>query len=171
MNRKIKRNFAISLVFLITVLFWLYVEVFLKIESEPEKKITELNSLNTKIVDIIIETDRQLISFALLVIGGIGTLFIQKYTDIKNDSYSVLILVSICCVFALLSIIFGFLLYEGVIEMLSNQMMNSDNSLIRIPRIGQYYSLCISVFSFLLLVLFRIVPEQVNALQRKRKVL
>ena len=140
---------CILFIFMILLIFFLFT-LFFNPVPDPDTAVSTLSNLQEHAIDIMVEMNKLLISFSLLIIGGVGGFLIHKHKDIKIHSMFQIIVIILCMIFASLSVYFGYVLYFMMIEMLSNEMFDPYNNMILQPQQCQYYSFILSVVLFAL---------------------
>ena len=170
---KIRSNLPTILYVLLIIVGWAIISYYFQPSPKPTIEIQQLNQLQEKSIEIIIEMNKLLISLSLLVIGGIGGFLLQKYQTLKIESLIQIVIVVLSMMFAVSSIYFGYVLYAKLVEMLSNSMFDISTNLIEEPQKFQFFSFLLSVILFGLFVFNQIVPNakgrQNQAKKNKRK--
>jgi Na+/H+ antiporter NhaD/arsenite permease-like protein len=131
---------------LIVIVFFLFHP-----RPNPEIALDNLNKLQEKSVEIIIETNKLIVSLSLLIIGGVGGFSLQKYPGINIRRSLERTIVIFCIALASLSIFFGYFMYRGMVEMLSNSMYDPTSVLLEWPQTFQFvcFFLAVLLFGFL----------------------
>src|ERR1044071_1538593 len=89
------RQHYLNIIFVVLVIiFWLLADYQFNPQAEPEILLTELNELQKKSSEIIIEMNKLMTSLATLIIGGLGAFVINKYKELKIKSPFLRILVA-----------------------------------------------------------------------------
>jgi hypothetical protein len=115
---------------------------------KPEFLKTSLDQLEAKSLDAVVEMNKLMISLSLLVIAGVSGLLLGKYSEVKVQGYLPTFALLLCLIAAASSIFSGYVLYDNLIVMLSNQFYNPSNSLIKWPQRLQFYSFFFSIILF-----------------------
>jgi hypothetical protein len=154
------RQHYLNIIFVsLVIIFWVVANYRFNPEPEPEVVVSALDELQKKSSEIIIEINKLMTSLATLIIGALGAFIIKKYETLKIKAAFPRILVAASSMFAVFSIYFGYVLYMKMIEMLSNNFYNPNNSLIETPRKYQYYCLWLSAILFVVFVLAETAPR------------
>jgi hypothetical protein len=143
----------------LVITFWGIANYKFNPKPEPEIVISELDELQKKSSEIIIEMNKLMTSLATLIIGALGAFIIKRYETLKIKATFPRILVAASSMLAIFSIYFGYVLYIKMVEMLSNNFYNPNNSLIEMPRKYQYYCLWLSAILFVVFVLAETAPH------------
>ena len=136
-----------------------WVLFFFNPAPSPELAIKTLNTFQKQSIDIVIEMNRQMLSLALLLLAGVGAFVVNKYSTGKIESYAARLLLVFSSLFSIFSILFGYFLYDKIVEMLSNEMFNPYSPLISQPQFLQLYCLWFSVVLFCFFVIVQMTPS------------
>lgn len=147
-------SICITVLFVVTVIL---LHEFFQPEPDPEFYIENLNPLQSKSLDNVVEMNKLIISLALLVIGACAGILVQKYSNIKVKRRITIITLLFCILFAASSIFSGYVLYDNLVVMLSNGFYNPANQLIKWPQRLQFYSFFISVVLFGLFIVSSLI--------------
>ncbi len=159
MNRGNIQTLLPNILFVILlILGFIWVLFFFKPAPGPELAIKTLDALQNKSIDIIIEMNRQMMSLALLLLAGVGAFVANKYSTGKIESFIARLFLTFSSLFAVFSILFGYFLYDKIVEMLSHGMFNSNSPLISLPQALQLYCLWFSAICFVLFVMAQTTP-------------
>lgn len=123
----LKNKLLISYLLLISIAC-LIIYFFSRSSPQAEVAISTLNELQRRIVDLIIEMDKLMISLSLLIVGTTGAFLLQKYRGIEIQSLIQKIIVLSTIIFAVIAVYSGYMLYSNMIEMLSNNMFDSSST-------------------------------------------
>jgi len=104
-----------------------------------------MNNMQEKAVDILVETNKLLVSLSLLVIGGMGSLVIRKNDTNYSNSMPLQIILIIGMLFSGLSIYFGYSLYIELTNTLSYNVYDIDCELILQFKSGQFLCFIASI--------------------------
>ncbi|MEM6736364.1 MAG: hypothetical protein AAF620_09885 [Bacteroidota bacterium] len=107
-------------------------------QDEVFEEITAMNNLQAKAVDIMVETNKLLISLSLLVIGVFGGLLIRKYEINYTNSQLLQALLIFGLMSSCISIYFGYRLYAELTYMMSYCIYDVDNDSIVDLRNSQF---------------------------------
>jgi hypothetical protein len=153
---RVKTYFVFLLVLIFGVILIAAHEVF-QPPPDPGFLTTSLNQLQAKSLDTIVEMNKLIISLALLVIAGGGGLLLRG--DSKGGmSQKIVLLLSL--LFAASSIFSGYVLYDNLIVMLSNDFYNPANTLIKWPQRIQFYSFFFSIVLFAIFAITGMLHHQ-----------
>jgi len=119
---------------------------------KPANTFDELKSPN-KIIDLIVEMDKMIISLSLLIIGAAGAIVFKKYQNIKVSSFKDGVYVLVIIISAVTAICSGYILYSKIAEMLSYGTFVARDPFIQIPLTLQFLSLLVAaaVLGFLVI--------------------
>lgn len=143
-----RKHLPIMLYLLFVLLGWLFIEFFYSSTPKPSIEIKELTNLQEKSIEIFIEMNKLIISFALLLIGGIGGFILQKNSIIMDYSLGQTLLIMLSLLLNVISIYFGYTSYFSLVEILSNSMLNLDMDMITAPQKYQFFSFTFAVLLF-----------------------
>lgn len=110
-------------------------------------------------VAVTLEMNKLVISLASLIFGAVGSLVFAKEAGLRVHDRADVMLVVLTVFAAGLSIYFSYATYDKLAEMLSNQFLDLNGPILSQPRIGQIYSLTVSVACLGVLVIRLITSE------------
>lgn len=128
-------------------------------QPKPEIALDNLNKLQEKAVEIIIETNKLIVSLSVLIVGVVGGFSLQKYPGIIIRRPLQKTLVISCIAFASLSIFFGYFMYRGMVEMLANSMFDPTSVLVEWPQTFQFLCFFLAVLLFAFLVFSTVMSK------------
>lgn len=105
----------------------------------------KMNNLQAKAVDILIETNKLLISLSLLTIGVFGSLIVRKYEITYTNSSLLRIFLFAGLATSCISIYFGYKLYGELTYMMSYNFYDIDNQSVIKLRNNQFICFLITV--------------------------
>lgn len=143
---KNNKRIAVNLLIVLFILFLLFVLENLFITSDVISESCEnMNNLESKAVDILVETNKLLVSLSLLVIGGMGGIVIKNNNESNASLLSLQIILIIGMLLSSLSIYFGYSLYIELTHMLSYSIYDVDSDLILQLQSGQFLCFIASI--------------------------
>jgi hypothetical protein len=129
------------------------------VEPEALAFVEGLTSLQEHSLSVLEEMNKLLISLALLIIGALGGLILnKKYSYTDHDNWTNLMLL-LTLLFAVLSIYFGYILYYKLVEMLSNNMFDASSELLTVPQRYQFFLFLLSIISISLFMINSLLPS------------
>ncbi len=138
---------TISLFLLIATVAGAVILIYALVHPPPtvSEELTELTELQEKAVDIMLEMNKMAISIALLIFTGFGILLTSDRPLFSFDNGLQRILATLSLAAATVSLFAGYVLYDKLIEMLSNSFLDLGGPLLLYPRELQIDSLLLSV--------------------------
>lgn len=144
-----KNNLPVMLLLLVTVIIgfigWKY---FSRPLVGSPSNILDTCTLKKMSFDIIIEMNKLLLSIELLIITGVGIFVMNRDSNPKIESCWYQLLWMSAYLAGVLSIFFGYILYDRLAEMTYNGMFNIRHYSIVWLRTLQFYLLLCSVILF-----------------------
>jgi hypothetical protein len=129
------------------------------VEPGAQPFVENLSSLQENSLSVLQEMNKLLISLALLIIGALGGLILnKKYSYTDHDIWTNVMLL-LTLIFAVLSIYFGYILYYKLVEMLSNNMFDSSSELLTVPQRYQFFLFLLSIISISLFMINSLLPS------------
>lgn len=135
----------------------------------PEEYLENLNMVQSKSLDNIVEMNKLIISLALLIIGACAGILVRKFPTINTSTTLTTSILLTCILFAASSIFSGYILYDNVVSMLANNFFHPANEMIKWPQRLQFYSFFISVVLFGLFIVNYFIQIQVEAEPKEEK--
>jgi hypothetical protein len=99
-------------------------------------------------VDTLIEVNKYLISIAFVVIAVLGGAVISDKGSVIQKNFLLIILFFASNLLAIVSLVYGYLLYNEIIDVFSNQISSVTTERISYFRQKQFISLIVSVVAF-----------------------
>ncbi len=139
----IKANLIYILIALIISIF-IYRDIPIK---QPAITATVVDPGTQESLNILIETNKYLISIAFIVIGVIGGSVIKDSENFKKGVLFITLFL-ISNIFAIVSLVYGYLLYNEIIDVFSNSISTINTERIIYLRKKQFLCLIVSVITF-----------------------
>lgn len=118
-----------------------------KIKGGPNIPLTETRKIA---IDTVVEVNKFVISVAFIIIGFLGSILIGKLIVKRNSFDSALLYLS--CIFGILAIFFGYLIYDGLVILLNNSISDMENDYIEWLRRAQFICVISSTLTFLIFI-------------------
>jgi hypothetical protein len=106
-------------------------------------RITDLNDLQQKEIDIFLQMTSLLAGFATLALGGIGALIWDRRKKKRNPTPQLLM----AAVSSGVSLFFGYLSYRYLLWMLEQQFFVVNHRLVTTASLLQFLAFCISIIA------------------------
>jgi hypothetical protein len=151
----------LGFIFICLVAFF-SIRKLMEMEPTAQPFVDDLSSLQEHSLSVLEEMNKLLISLALLIVGAVGGLILnKKYSFTDYDLWTNLLLL-LTVFFAVLSIYFGYILYYKLVEMLSNNMFDASSDSLTVPQRYQFFLFLLSVISISLFMLNNLLSGPKN---------
>ncbi len=144
-NKKIRIWIANITIVVVLLISYFILDSLFSVKEPVREYCENMNNLQSKAVDILVETNKLLVSLSLLVIGVMGSLVIRKYEISYSNSILLQVILILGMVLSSISIFFGYNLYIELTNMLSYNYYDIDSETIIILKNGQFICFLASV--------------------------
>lgn len=140
------KNVLIVVIIIITFGILVFNHLFFEPFAEPSIIIEKLNDLQKEILKNLNDRTNLLISLSTAIFGLIGYFALESYKLNRKIDEKLKIDLILTLVLTILSIDFGYISMEKLIEMLSLGIFSPFDNLIRLPKVFQLLTFLLSIF-------------------------
>jgi hypothetical protein len=147
---------------LISISFVIVIVVLLQLVNPKQVggvSVDKLNDPQKRAIEVTLEMNKLVISLATLVFGAIGTLAFTADGGPKVEDAIEKAFVIATLSFSAAAIYFSYLVYDKLVEMLSNSFLDLNGDLLAIPRRLQVNCLTLAVLCLGVLVIHILMPS------------